>query len=192
MAILNTSGGGRGRDEIRRTSKGFLSETFPAQCSGGLVTVASQRIYGGGIGLAAGDVVTNIHVGVAVAGTSTAPTTIRLGLATSAGVIVATTADLHASANWTETGIPTSALTVPGAYTVPSDGLYYPCFLQNGSWAGTAMQLFMATALGVSVALTLGSNPTAMFQWSSQSDLPAVGASLTFQATGSPVWFGVS
>lgn len=128
------------RDRDLRAAIGIKSSVFPAYSAAGAVPV-SQTIYGVGCYLYAGETVTNIVSCVTTAAVGTAPTSLKLGLWSSATtpVCLAVTAELSGSANWTSTGWKNSALS--SAYSVPSTGLYFAAFWINGVFGTTNLQI---------------------------------------------------
>jgi hypothetical protein len=102
---------------------------------------ASQTVHGGGLYLYNGETVTNIVVFVQTAATGAAPTSLKLGLWSSAGtpVCLAVTAELNSDARWTSQGYKVNALTA--ALPITSSALYYPVFWINGAFGGTNVAL---------------------------------------------------
>jgi hypothetical protein len=147
----------------------------------------SQSIYAVAIPLSEGQIVSKLGFTVTTAGAGTAPTNIFVGLADSTGKMVAQTADVAADTAWTDTGIRTVSLVA--SYTVPSDGIYYVVFLQNGTWGTTAMQF------GRTNTYAHGHIFGSTFVYASggalQTTLPANGSSLTLTGGNGPLLLAV-
>lgn len=111
-----------------------------------------------------------------VAASGTSPTTARFGLADKTGKILALSANVNASANW-----PATPMQVPftSPYLVSSDDGYYGCFVVNGVWGTTQPTPGIFNSSTALLAGPVGSAPSYQFIWTGQTDLPAVGSSLT-------------
>lgn len=135
--------GGVNRRADYLTATGFLSLGLEPVSN---AVPTSGTIFANGVYLYKGEVVTNIVVAVATAGSGTAPTHIQVGLWSSAGtpVALAVSAEDAANARWTSTGWKEVPLTAP--YTVPADGFYYPSFLKVGAFGTTDLQLITGAA----------------------------------------------
>lgn len=187
------SGGAAATADLLTAALGFKAQTFPAPTltNGGLL--ASQGILGSAIYLQAGQVISNVVVGVAQAGAGTAPTTIRLGVANSSGVMQAVTANVAGSANWTA-GVANVSFPLTASWTVPASGLYYVLVYVSGGFTTTALQLERGS--NANLGLPVGSGLAAYGQFgAAQADLPIVGASLpTFPAIAAQpaLWFALS
>ncbi len=107
---------------------------------------ATGTIFGNGVYLYAGEVITNILVAVATAAAGTAPTHIQVALWSSAAtpVCLAVSAEDASNARWNSTGWKEVPLSAP--YTVLADGLYYPSFLKVGAFGTTDVQLITGAA----------------------------------------------
>jgi hypothetical protein len=169
----------RDRNHIRMRAEGLIAETFPRGAAAGQTTPTSGDVRATLIGLRAGDVVTNLHVIVAVVAATV--TTAKLGLYSSADVLLASTA--NDTAIVTNLGTRTKAVSAP--YTVTEDGGYYVAALV----VATTMPQFVrgVSAVGVDTALTGGER----ICWvdAGETDLPATA---TPAASTSAVWFGIS
>jgi hypothetical protein len=126
---------------------GVLSWPLGIPTSGAIPT--SQAVLGLAHYLYRDEVVSNLSVPVQTAGAGTAPTAIKLGVWSSAATpaCLAVTAELRADASWNSTGWKMFALA--SRLTIPSDGLYYGAFLQNGSFGTTNIQLAQAGVVAV-------------------------------------------
>lgn len=163
------------RDGLRLQGENVLVEPFPALASTVGSSLTSGTIYALAVGLRAGDVLTNLFTNVVVAGSGTAPTLIRQGVADSNRVIRALTADTHADAQWLSTGI--TSFPLSAAYTAPADGLYYLCIIQVGAFGTTALNIRKCTVpIGlpaVAGGVVISGNQNG------QTDLPTVGNAMT-------------
>jgi hypothetical protein len=106
-----------------------------------------DKVLACGSAVRAGTRIANIVLSVGVAATGTPPTKIFVGILDPTYKCVAVSADLAGSTIWTlATGWVKAPLTSP--YDVPSDGVYYAAFLQDGSWGATALSI-QSVFLGV-------------------------------------------
>ena len=193
MALTPTSSRAIGvRTQVLYDALGFGGQVFDYSTATQVLEPDNGRIYLGLVGLNAGDVVTNVLQVVEDAAAGTPPTRIRLGLASSAGVIVARTAEVQAAAGWKVGGaVVVNALSAP--YVVPATGGYYLCSIQVGAWGTTAVGLRARTA-GAGFYFAIGSGPP----WygntgGGDSDLPAVASPLpVYDEAGSIPWLGWS
>lgn len=167
------------REQLARTAAGVISEPFSPFSTPSTAAPTSQSIEGILIGLRAGDVVTGIILRVNVAAAGTSPTTARFGLADSTGKILVLSGDLKTAAEWPQ-GAVKFAFTAP--YTVLADGGYFPCFVVNGTWGTTQPTLTRGTSYTAATPAVSGKAPPG-FSWNTQSDLPAIGSSLTITPT---------
>lgn len=126
---------------------GLIAESFPLAGIAGSITLTTQIVYGAGLYLLRGEVITGVAFVTAVAGTSTAPAGFKVGLWSSAAtpVVLALSADAAADACLTTAGPMLLPFTTP--YTVPADGTYYPSAWENGAFAGTALKLSGVTGV---------------------------------------------
>lgn len=180
------------RFEILLTGNGWIAaNTLPFAQPQAFAPTAGL-VYGGLVGLYAGDVVTNVGAYVNTAGTSTAPTLLKMGLYDKTGLSLRLTGDVTSDAQWTGVGFASFNLT--STYTVATTDVYYVVFLQVGAWGGTAMQLGTDNNL-TSPAAGRGAvnsgKPFAATFGGSQTDLKAVGQSATPSAVGRVPWLGV-
>jgi hypothetical protein len=159
---------------------GLIVENFNPVLATAGTAPATQVAYGEVVGLANGELITGIALWNQVAAAGTLPATARFGIADSTGKILAISGNENALAQWA-VGINKHPLAAP--YTIPADGLYYLCFVVNGVW-GTTQPTPLRVTGGLGAAMV--PTPQRTFQWAAQTDLPAVGSSLTL-ATGSAV-----
>lgn len=179
------------RRQIQLAARGLIAETYDLEASiGNGTTIGTQAIYGSLVGLAAGDVITNIVACVPVAGAGTVPTLIKLAIVSTAGVVLAATANIAASAGWTSVGLPQFALTTP--YTIPSNGGYYIAFLQNGAFATTPLQLMRVGSNNIATVSAIGSGVAAYVAGGTgKTDITGT-LTLTNPGGGTSLWFGVN
>lgn len=176
------------RDQLVATARGLVSQSWDLANNNTATTLSTQTIRGSLLGLWGGDVVTNIVVCVGTASGGTAPTLVRLGLLDKTGKVLATTADVHATA--ITVGFQAFALTA--AYTAPTTDAYYAAMVINGVWGTTQPQFIIGNSGVTAPGKALGSNPRRAFDQTSQTDLPAVNSSVTPADAGQQLWFGVS
>lgn len=174
------------RDQAVNRGMGYYAETFPRLSAASASASVSQTIYFSAIGLLQGDVVTSILTAVNAANNTATLT--KLGLFTSAGVLLAATAD--ASVAFNSTGVKSTALTA--AYTVTADGLYYLGFLNVASTGASLYRTTAGLVAGGLGAFTGGSG--ACGTQASQADFPALGAAATIGFAGTPIsyWLAVA
>lgn len=169
---------------------GITSETYRITHGTGFAALTSQQIVCGLLALLEGDTVTNIILEVAIAAAGTSPTTMRIGLADSAGVMLAVSANENAAATW-PTGFKAIAMGTP--YPVTTSGVYYCCIIQNGAFGTTNPSWAQASSTAPKTSSPIGSGKGAYKWQNTQTDLPIVGNSLTLIDGGGVFpWFGVS
>jgi hypothetical protein len=165
----------KSRERIGLASQGVLSDNGPHINYTGATAPTTQHVFGVLLGLHAGDPVTGIVLRNTTAAAGSLPTTARFGIADSTGKILALSGNLNALASW-PAGPCQFPLTAP--YTVLADGGYFACFVVNGAWGTTQPTPVRGIASGSSQGALSGA-VTPSFEWSGQTDLPAVNASLT-------------
>jgi hypothetical protein len=165
--------------------QGFITETFP-RCGALSGTISVDgTVYGTAIGLLAGDVITNMTIGINVAGNTT--TIAKLGIYSQTGTLLCSSAD--GSAGMGTAGLKTMAMTTP--FTVTADGLYYAAWITKAS-------VTLPTPLRGSASLS-ASNPSAgigagtpfMVTQTGQTDFPA-SATLVASVVSLAYWMGIS
>lgn len=138
---------------------------------------SSQTVFGTAVYGLAGMAITGVKIRNNVAAAGTLPTTVRFGIADATGKMLALSGNLNAIANW---GTGVCPMPFTSVYTLPVSALYFPCFVVNGTWGTTQpTPLFANTGTQNAVIAADGSNPPPQFTWGGQTDLPAVGSSLT-------------
>jgi hypothetical protein len=182
---------GRGNPVVEATilnSQNWVSENFPLASASAGVAVTSQMIHAIGIPLQAGQIVQNVLMANLVAAAGTLPTSVEVGLASPAGVVVQKSANTLTSL--AQQGLGVNAFPLSAAYAVPTTGLYYAYFLQNGTFGTTQPTPVKTYATAVMTAgqTLFGSYGT------SQTTVPAVGTALGTAAfgTGPCFWIGVN
>ncbi len=135
------------RAKDRAAAFGLKGEPLPPYAATGGVPT-TQVVYGIADYFYVDEVVTNIVVSVTLAAAGTAPTSLKLGLWSSAAtpVCLAVTADLASDARWTFTGWKENALSSP--YTILASGIHYLAFWINGVFATTNVQLAISAVSG--------------------------------------------
>lgn len=161
---------------------GYYAEPYPAMLSSHTITV-TQTVYGIGIGLLEGDVVSNLSVRVSVAGNTV--TLAKLGLYSKTGTLLCSSADSGAS--FASTGTKTLPMTTP--FTVLATDFYYAAFL--GVSAVTMPDMWRASNLLAAGWGGVGVGAAILVNQTGQADLPA-SATLVAQGANTAWWIGVS
>lgn len=183
------------RTQNALSAAGAISESWHPSANVASFALTSGTIYRSLLGVNIGDVITNVgfHLIVAAAGAapSGAGTGVFAGIASSAGVMLAVTADVKADAQWTATAGAEIVFPLTGSYRVQSNTGIYVVVLQSGSWAVTQPQLARPGSVSwipFSGRITRwGTGGTA------QTALPAVGAALpTLANSSAPLYVQVS
>lgn len=171
------------RNQVGVTAAGLIVENGPRQLFTGTQIMTDGVAYFMKIGLRAGDVVTNIVIGITTAGTAT--TLSKAGLYTKAGVQLAASADQGSA--WNSTGIKSVAMGTP--YTVPADDGYYVCVVSK---ATTTLATLLRGANNSLATAAVGTGMAEIGTQTAQTDLPSP-ATITF-GSGSPqgFWVGIS
>jgi len=167
---------------------GTKFEPFPASVCTAATAPATQSVWGTAVYATAGSSITGLKLRNSAAAAGSLPTTARFGLADNTGKILVLSANLNALASW-PTGAASYPFTAP--LTLTYSGVYFPCFVVNGTWGST--QPTPIRCANSNLALTAdGTNPPVNFVWAGQTDLPAVGSSVTITgATGTVYWIGL-
>lgn len=168
--------------QVAATALGHLSETGPISEGGATVALVAQALRGTGLGLRAGELVTNIIVCVNVAAAGTAGV-VNVGLYSSAYGKLASTGDVNTS--FTAIGQVAIALTTP--YTATVEDVFYPVVLMTTAFGTTQPSLVGSGQTGGSVALV--GKPKPFWLQATQSSLPTTA---TPADTGAAIWFAVS
>ena len=180
MAVVTPQGFVIPRPQIALTAEGLITECESSLSGEANSAPISQTIYGAVVGLRGGDVITGILLRNSTAAAGTSPTTARAGIADSTGTILALSANVNAAANWPVGAVP---LALTAAYTILADGAYYLCWVVNGAWGTTQPTPMLLSSLGASTT-AYSTFVAPAFNWTGQTDLPAVGSSLTLTSSG--------
>jgi len=172
-------------------AQGLLAETFSRRFATSQAAPTSQTIFASLVTLYAGMTVTNLHCAVGTAAAGTDPTLIKMALCSKAGVVLQQSVNEAADAKWDSKGTKTVALASPYAVTA-TDG-YYVCFLINGTFGSTNLQLVRSLVIDSGSMTAVGSGVVPICSQASQTDFQATSGSQTLSgATGNAVWMGVS
>lgn len=134
----------RNRESARNAARGFYVQNYPYQLATGGYLPTSQLAVFALVGADAGDTISGGCFIVNTAGTSTKPTAIYAGLYDTSGNRLAVSLNVASAAqgaggSWAVAQPIQVPFVTP--YTIAVTGGYYVAFVQDGSWAGTAMQL---------------------------------------------------
>lgn len=166
---------------------GLINWAYEPEISAVALAPTSQTIYFESLWLPAGVPVGNLFFWIATAGAGTTPTGIY-GFLDNGSTVVAQTANETANAKWTQTGWKKFALAA--AYTPLASGYYRVCFLQNGAWGTTQMQLANRTTAGASSKGDLTFEPYGT-GGTGQTAPPANGVALpTVAMATNAIWVG--
>lgn len=145
-AVDHNMSGIKSRRDVMLASAGLLSENFPFEFVAAQTVLATGAPYGALHGLNVGDVVTGVVLVTATAGAGTVPTLFKVGLADSAGNIVAKSANENANAKLT-TANTMFSLPFTAPYTVTAQGGFRSLALQVGAFATTPVQFGRGTPI---------------------------------------------
>lgn len=174
------------RDQLRLNAEGILAESLNPNTSVAAQAYSTGNVYGQLVGLRAGDVVSGIAVAVAVPATGTAPTVVRVGIANSAGTMLAVSANVNATA-FTAVGVQSVALTAP--YTILASGAYFLVYIIVGAWGTQQPTFWRGNSVSNTVLTALAGGVIPAFVWAGQADLPAVNGALTISTTTNFCWY---
>jgi hypothetical protein len=178
-------GAAASRAQILQSAYGVLTDNGLPYFFSTQTALTSQTVFVELLGLRAGDQVVGIKMRNGVAASGTGPTTVRAGIADSSRVILALSGNVNAAATW-PVGVVSLPLTAP--YTILADGGYFACVVVNGTWSVTQPTPYRAVNIAGGVAD--GAFPAISFNWTGQTDLPAIGNPLTNAGTGSNYYMG--
>lgn len=162
------------RTTVAMRTLGYYAETFPQNATANSSALATGILYTTSIGLLAGDVVTNINIRVATAGSSL--TLFKVALLDKNGNRLAVSADQQ-SAGAVAVGQKQIAMTTP--YTVVADDLYYVAMLSVGT---TGPAVVRALSVGTESKVTGSSYANCGFV-NAQADIAATNTIVTTGAT---------
>lgn len=183
MAIVRPdqgSGGGSGTpspNDLRVIGFGLLSETYPLAAVANQTQPATQRLEGGLLGLAAGTSVTG--VAVAVQANSATLTLLRAALYSTAGTLLASSANVPTALDAAAGTVATIAFSAP--FSVVTSGAYYACLLGVGT---TRPTLYRSTTFGI---VSPGAGASLWVAQTGQADLPSPAG---FFGESVAYWFG--
>jgi hypothetical protein len=168
---------------------GLQYEDFNPQLGTAVASFATQDIFGSAVYMAAGSIITGVKVRNTTAATGTLPTTARFGLLDYAGKVLVRSASTTALASW-GAGVLAFPFTAP--FTLAYGGIYFPCAVVNGAFGSNNPTLLYSNSI-VNSQVADGANPPSAFVQTGQTDLPAVGSSVTISgdASGRVYWFGL-
>lgn len=157
---------------------GVQFESAPVICYNAALAPSTQVVYGVALYATAGAMITGIKFRNSTAAAGTTPTTARFGLADNTGKILVRSANVNATSSW---AVGVNAIPFTAPFTLAYSGVYFPCFVVNGTWGSTQptpSRINDSPVVPGGLAAD-GSMPPPTFQWASQTDLPSVGASMT-------------
>lgn len=147
----------------------------------------SQRAAVTAVWLPQGAVISNIILGVTIAGSGTPPTGFYVGL-TDGNTILAQSSNLASSSALTASG--SMAFPLSATYTVPKSGIYYVIVLQNGSFGTTDVQFGRTAGSAYSQR-----SPNGTWLWggigSGLASLPTNGTAVTISGNGGQAYYFV-
>lgn len=169
---------------------GLISWSYEPQVAAVQLAPTSQTIFFSSVWLPAGVAVGNLVFGVTVAAVAPTPTSVVVGIADSAGVMVAQSGELKASTKWLALGF--AKVPLAASYSPPTAGYYRLLFLQNGTFT-TPLQLTNRTI--ATVGATKGD--LSFEPWgtagTAATALPANGSSLSSIALNSQeIWMAAA
>lgn len=170
------------RERARLAALGLLGQNFERQAAQATSGPSTGVIYSMMLGLAAGDVVTNIHLICTTLGSGWSGINMKVGIATKGNVKQAQSGDV--SGLFGSTGGKTCPLSSP--YTVPASDGY---FFQVLAIASVTPILERART---AVPFVFGANPGAYGWQSGQTDLPNTPAPLFTNSNAIAFWVGWS
>lgn len=165
------------------TAAGILGENFSPASDASSFTLTGGTVYVSLVPARGGDVISKVGFHLVTAGGGTVPTNILAGLATSAGTMVAVTAELKDDVQWTAAANTEVRFALTASYTVPSSGGLYVVLLKVGTWGTTEM------AVARSGAVQMSPFSGSILRWGTagtgKTGLPAVAAALDARAAAS-------
>lgn len=178
--------------DIQLTALGLLAQSGDPDTYDQVQAPATQNVYGRLLGLRAGMVVTGVALWNSTPAAGTLPTLVRAGIADANGKMLVVSGNASALAIWDGGRV---KLPLAAPYTVLATGGYYVCYVVNGVWGTTPPTPARGSAANYVGYTAPGAPqpglPSEAFVWGGQTDLPAVGASLTTSGTGTTYWTAV-
>lgn len=177
------------QQDLLASGLGVKFQPFDPRLANGATAPSSGSARTIALYATAGALITGIKMRNPVAAAGTLPTTARFGLADNTGKILALSGNLNALASW-GTGVLSFPFTAP--FTLAYSGIYLPCYVVNGAWGTTQPTPVVMNGVAAAAAWAAdGTNPPPMSTWGAQTDLPAVGSSLTLNATPTAYWLAL-
>jgi hypothetical protein len=177
------------RYQAQMEAQGYYAETFPRSSASGTGVTPTQQVCYVAIGLAAGDVVSNISLMVQAAGATV--TLAKVGIYSKANVLLASSADASTSFQSTS-GVKTIALTLQSngtPFTVPTTDGYWLAYL---AVSAVTMPALWKNSGSNAANNPIGSGAIGMTGiQAGQADLPAT-SSILYTSTNHAIWMGVS
>jgi hypothetical protein len=183
--LTNDSSATLVRQQALMEAQGYYAETYPRAASLISSVTTTQEVYYTAIGLAAGDVVSNLLVMLQVVGTTT--TLAKVGLYSKANVLLASSADVSSVVNGSA-GPKVIPLTAP--LVVPTTDGYWAAFLAVS--AVTMPTLWRSFPSPFSNGLFGSASMGASATQTGQADLPATATPVYAAGGALSVWMGVS
>lgn len=159
---------------------GVQFEPYPVAITSGQTAPTTQTVWGTAVYATAGAVITGIKIRNSTAASGSLPTTARFGLADNTGKILTLSGNVNALTSWA-TGV--DAMPFTTLFTLTYSGIYFPCFVVNGTWGTTQPTPLLGSSSNLGLGAD-GANPPPAFSWTGQTDLPAVGSSVTLTSAG--------
>lgn len=185
----------RTRRQLALNAIGLKDELFPAtNCNAGAAPT-SQTVYYGLMGAKSGDALTSIVMDVFAVATGGSPTELRVGAYSTAGVQLAVSADLKASAIWTSaTGRVVAPLTTFTAVASLIDGngrflvdtAFYGALWVNGTLTSLQLGRFATSA---EICKAIGAGAVQAGVQTGQTSMPSP-ATIVANTGGSLFWMG--
>lgn len=165
---------------------GIQFDPFPASSTSSQTAPTTQTIFGLAVAASVGATITGIEIRNGVAAAGTLPTTARFGLLDSTGKVLVLSGNVNATASW-PTGPCRMPFTAP--FTLAYTGIYFPCFVVNGVWGTTQPTPILCNSATGAAFSSDGAFPPAIFSQTGQTDLPAVGGSVTITGAGNRAYY---
>ncbi len=171
VVAAGTGGGGASR-----------YENYPYQLATNSAGVSDGTTYGSLIGVRQGDVCTGIELLQGTVPAGTAPTTIRAGLANSAGNVVALTGNLNTAGQWNGTANHYVRHLFAAPYEAPANDVVTALLFFSGRWSGGGQPTLWAFVGAITPTAFRGESVSGPrrdgLYGTANTDLPALGASI--------------
>ncbi len=173
------------RIDRRTSAQGLITETFPRQTGVANTASTTGTIYGAGVYLFAGEVVTNLSIIITTAANTS--TFAKVCLYDTAGNRLAISADQ--GLGWDTGGLKTVALTAP--YLVPVTGWYYAAYLSVATTGPSTCGSNGTAAALLAMCVPVGAGFIPWFTVAAQTDLVNP-VTIAAGAAPTPKWIGLS